>query len=417
MKRIIFLSLVLFYIFAGAQPPDEDPASYRLVFEDDFDTLCHSLYTVNGVSAFTDVDTSKWISIAPWMMVVPEYIVLDYCNNVDTIREKISYRRWCFENAEIDTTGPGIIKLIAKKEDFYAPYFTIGDNEWWILHNDSDRVFHYSNQMLFSKHKYKYGYFEIRFRLPYYSDFRKLYGIGPNFWLWGSYNKCFGYKTEIDIFEYDGAHFTENGSFDINYHSNNIHYMPCSSSCSTCDDTTDHTVPSHSEPSVDFSDGKFHTMAVKWLPDEISFYVEGVKTRTYTTGDFTPDMLAPMNIFVDINVPAKNYCHVFDENYAAFPYVYEVDYVKVWSIERCNEDFSTCHLNTSQYDNNAVYNTITIGEGSNCHTELGPGDDVQLKANKVIRLKPGFKADSHNGSHFKAEIIPCDTIETSTIVE
>ncbi len=411
MKRIVFLGLMLVYFFGSAQPPDEDPTSYRLVFEDDFDTIYHSLYTVNGVSAFTDVDTSKWISIAPWMMVVPEYIVL--CHSGDTIREKISYRRWCFENAEIDTTGPGIIKLIAKKEDFYAPYFTIGDNGIWVRH-DSDRIFHYSNQMLYSKHAYKYGYFEIRFRIPYYEDYRKLYGIGPNFWLWGDIDKCHKYQNEIDVFEYDGAHWGL-PFYQINYYTTNIHYQECHADCpGNCDHNhyTSHDTETNDLHPLDFSDGQFHTMAVKWLPNEISFYVDGVKTRTYTTGDFTPDMLAPMHIFVDINVPAKNYCHVFYENYAAFPYVYEVDYVKVWSIERCNEDFSTCHLNTSQYDNNAVYNTITIGQGSNCHTELAPGDEIHLKANKIIRLNPGFKADSHNGSHFKAEIIPCDTIKT-----
>ena len=222
MKRIVLLGLMLVYFFGSAQPPDEDPVSYRLVFEDDFDTLCNN-QDESGI--LTDVDVTKWKSIAPWMKVVLEYIVL--CHSGDTIREKISYRRWCFENAEIDTTGPGIIKLIAKKEDFYAPYFTIGDNGYWVYHGTDEanaRIFHYSNQMLYSKHAYKYGYSEIRFRLPYYDDFRKLYGIGPNFWLWGDIDKCPKYQNEIDVFEYDGAH-TALPFYKINYYSTNIHYQ------------------------------------------------------------------------------------------------------------------------------------------------------------------------------------------------
>ena len=129
------MSLVLFYIFAGAQPPDEDPASYRLVFEDDFDILCNN---PDDDSVLTNVNVNKWMSIAPWMKAVPEYIVPRFCNNIDTIKEEISYRRWHFENAEIDTTGPGIIKIIANKEDFIAPYY----NERW---QKRYRLFHYSN--------------------------------------------------------------------------------------------------------------------------------------------------------------------------------------------------------------------------------------------------------------------------------
>ena len=417
MKKNILILVILVAVQLNAQPPDENVFSYTLVFEDDFDTLYNNVVQDENTHDYyhTDVDTSKWESTADWYQT--NYLItcdLDGDENKDTIYDNVGYRMKNFENAEIDTTGTGIIKLITKKEDYLGCYFDY-ENNWDV----DTQIFSFTTQMLWSRQAYKYGYFEIRFRLPYSDNPDDLYGIGANLWLYERTDECEKDWCEIDVFEYDGSHVVVEDETEkkiINYYSNNVHYRECQESCSSgCVDTTHYTSPFDNVPEVNFSDNQFHVMAVKWLPDEISFYVDNVKIRTFTTYpgfEFSPSMYVPLNMYVDMNVFANNYCHLIDEDKIRMPYIYEIDYIRVWSISRCNIDYETCELNTNQYNNNDIYNTITIGSGNNCQTTIETGETVTLQANKYIHLKKGFHAKQ--GSMFHAKIIPCDSIETET---
>jgi beta-glucanase (GH16 family) len=324
---------------------------------------------------------------------------------LDTIRDEYAYSMKNYENAEIDTTGTGKINLLTKQENYYGRFH---DDDW----DAHYRNFNYTTQMLLSKNTFKYGYYEIRYRLPYTDNPDDSYGLGPNFWLYGRKGDCENAWSEIDVFEYN-IHDSHLSQFQY-YYSSTIHYCQNSPNCPTYVDTNHYNEHYHYPHIIDFSDGEFHTMGVKWLPNEISFYRDGIKYETYTGGYFAPSDLTDMYIFVDVNVPAFNYCSVFDTNLVVMPYVYEVDYVKVWSIERCNTDYEVCELNTSQYNNNDIYNTIVIGDGATCNTTIEQNENIQLKANKYIHLKKGFHAKQ--GSFFRAIITPCDSIESSTII-
>jgi len=57
-----------------------------------------------------------------------------------------------------------------------------------------------------SKETFKYGYFEIRCKLPKPVSPKTNKGKGPNFWLWASNSRVTW--SEIDIFEFNGEkHF------------------------------------------------------------------------------------------------------------------------------------------------------------------------------------------------------------------
>ncbi|MEE9334954.1 MAG: glycoside hydrolase family 16 protein [Granulosicoccaceae bacterium] len=111
----------------------------------------------------------------------------------------------------------------------------------------------------YNKFKMKYGYVEIRAKLP------KGKGLWSAFWL--LHNNEYNNRPEIDIVEYIGDkpnvayntyHYYENG---------NLKSSP----------TMEASGPDYSQ--------EFHTYAIKWEPGLITWYVDGVERNTYQNGN------------------------------------------------------------------------------------------------------------------------------------
>ena len=337
-KKICFVATCFLVINppCKAQLPSSDP-DYKLVFGDEFDRT----YPPDPV------DTKKWARTGD-------------SNQQGNLTQSVS---WCFpeEKSEIrwdraytikdakDTTtvavSNGTCKIRTNKTPYQGqisnwpqcdpknPGYAINGEKCKSeckIHG-TDKVekcwttkmlpFKYTTGMLFSRQKFRYGYFEIRFKLPPVPQAPYTHeGFGPNFWLYGN-KRPENYTSEIDIFEIIALNPGRN---DSNRYTSTVHY-------------SDKDVPLHPTAHTEEignrlkNDTAWHTAAAWWTEDFIKFYFDGALYYTVQERkDIPVDKLVEMNLIIDVNSPTSGRCNNFNEKYTQFPYVYEIDYVRVY---------------------------------------------------------------------------------------
>lgn len=171
----------------------------------------------------------------------------------------------------------------------------------------------YSSARLVTKNKgdWKYVLIEVRAKLP------KGLGMWPAIWMLPTEWKYGGWPNsgEIDIME-------------------NVGYMPDSVFASVHTESYNHMIGTQKTAGVkrnDLSD-KFHTYAVKWQRNKITFYIDGRKYHRFRNNrkgpaawPFDQDFHLILNIAVGGNWGGK---FGVDDN--IFPQQMQVDYVRVY---------------------------------------------------------------------------------------
>lgn len=175
----------------------------------------------------------------------------------------------------------GILSLVARREYYQGKNYTSG------IITTQDRFFQ------------AYGFFEIRAKMPPGK------GLWPAFWLMPNPT---GWPPEIDVFEFLGdtlnkiymnIHYNYNGS-----HSDSLSYFI----------------------GPDFS-ADFHTFGVKWAPNSMVWYVDGIARKTYTTVSNIPNV--PM--FMIANLAVGGSWPGSPDGSTVFPAYYDMDYIRVWT--------------------------------------------------------------------------------------
>lgn len=336
---IICISCSL-YAF-GQYHPSNDPA-YELVWEDSFNS--------------TQIDTSKWIKTFPWHQGTNYFI----CDSAAGPYAYAAIKKSITDTTNCKLSG-GTLKLITRKENYMGQCWSwpecpaIPDpcnvpnspcQNGFCFHWDT-LPFSFTTAMLYSIWDFRYGYFEIKFKLPPLPVPPKtLRGHGGTFWLWSAGDD---YYNEIDIFEINA----DDNSGNYYYASGNSHFSP---------DTTD--------PNSDyFSYGYFtpdtwHTVGINWTSNSIEYYHNNI--LKYVSFN-NPHLLGPMAIIITCGgnyVPLDNYCVPFDTlgpESTHFPYTYEIDYVKVWQHKKhCNNSLVLTQYNSLFYPNK-LHKSVTLG--------------------------------------------------------
>lgn len=162
--------------------------------------------------------------------------------------------------------------------------------------------FDYTSGMISSHDKYafQYGYAEMRAKYP------KGNGFWSTFWL-GSQKKI--WPPEVDIAEHLGS--TPN-----NMHMT-LHYSTPSSA---------HESSSSWWTGPDFS-ADYHTFAVKWEPNSMIWYIDGVEYKRYTDSANIPSH--PMYLMATFAL-GKAWSNVLPDSTTPFPSYFDIDYIKVW---------------------------------------------------------------------------------------
>ena len=167
--------------------------------------------------------------------------------------------------------------------------------------------------------KYLYGYFEIKCSLPIHK------GSFPAFWLYGQGTN---YYNEIDIFEY---------SWGVS-HDNHYKQFTCGVFCnneSVSLDSYARTYPVLPNSSTDLH--HMHTFACEWLPERITWYVDGIIVNEFSDYDHIPhhEMALKVNYAID------NYALHYQTNLPDWRGSDEmsIDYVKVLQLKtNCDTD-------------------------------------------------------------------------------
>jgi beta-glucanase (GH16 family) len=173
------------------------------------------------------------------------------------------------------------------------------------------KTYQYTSGMIHSKQQYRYGYFEIRAKIP--NQGRTLW---PAFWLYNGGSAASQYR-EIDIFEFSGPVPNRVGT--------NVHIARQLEDMIVFPPGTkdnNNSYPDHFDltyaPNV--TDG-FHTYAVRWTPNSIMWYVDDNLVRTL--GGHSPHL--PMNVIVDLALAPWD-----PPNGVGFPQDFEIDYLRVY---------------------------------------------------------------------------------------
>lgn len=225
--------------------------------------------------------------------------------NVDHNCSQLAYRQAA--NVSISNDK---LKLNAKKES--VPIVVTCESQ--------SKSFNYSTGMVGSKTRFKYGYYEIRFKLPEGNTM-----VAPNFWFWGQ----------------------SGGELELNYREIDVFEMTCSEP---------HEIPitlhygmldkhqyitSAIKYGPDFTSG-FHTMGLEWDPEFLKIYLDDVLIQEFSQingfmdNSATPvpvSILDNMVLVLDINLndPAQSGTKmpgtlpVLGDNH-----YYEIDFFKVY---------------------------------------------------------------------------------------
>lgn len=360
-----------------AQLPSQD-SSYALVFSDNFND--------------TTLNTNNWQTNAP-------YGNIPYKLTCDSLQDSLWFLEYYTPGNNLTFTGNSV-KLQVKREDYTTSYIHHYDTTAncssiscpsWACYNDtcfypvdSSATFKYTSARLWSKKKFKYGYFEIQVKLPDQPTSPSTYkGISTNFWLYNADNTVAW--SELDVYE-----IKCNG----NILTNNVHFQKSGS-------TTPYTNYFDNVPSLSFNN-QYKTFALNWTPDKMEFYMDGVLLRTNTQ---KCDSLISMPIYIDMNIDQNQFCERVDTVNTVLPYNVEVDYIKVYQLKTdCNTAKTYCN-NIATHDYK-TYQSITL-DGGTCTDVLNNKPNESFTASDYILFNQGFEAGSNVTAKF--DVINCFT--------
>ena len=212
----------------------------------------------------------------------------------------------------------GILHLnVSDNKGFYPV------EDWMINHEEAKKYgleiqgnsvkLDYVTSCIWSKQAFRYGYFEIRAKAP------SGQGLWPAFWLFGQ-----NQKDEIDFMEMKGERPNE---LHIDVH--------CPDSCEKVF-TKPFGLPQNWGGWVKMNQqltDEYVTYSGVWLPNSLTYYVNGVPVSHYA-GDFD----TPMNVIANMAVARDGFAFNPGPNTETkFPADYQVDYIRVWKLVSDNE--------------------------------------------------------------------------------
>jgi hypothetical protein len=123
-----------------------------------------------------------------------------------------------------------------------------------------------------------------------------------------------------------------------------------------------------------------------------------------SNGIMRTDSLVPMPMIIGSSAPAATLCSNFDSINGLFPYIYEIDYVRVYQLKQeCDSIKNYCDISSNDLQNK-LYEKINFG-GIGCTTDLSSTNSKIQLASTSIFLEDGVVFDG-SGS-LSLEITPC----------
>lgn len=292
MKKIVYLcALIILYVNTMAQI-DLNDKNWECVLNDDFSNsrwlswnrwiISHPTYTtpiedshiyvddnVVGTSSFYRSYISEWTSGVSRGLSEHQVYQRENCIFGDTNNN--------MRFVSIYMGGVDTIPLQCGEYDIPPRH----------LCDTSHHTLYYTSGKIESDVKYLYGYFEMKCSLPIHT------GSFPAFWLYGEKKQSNqAYYNEIDIFEYSYS------MAEGNYY----YQFSCGIYCDNHNDTMVHHAyvkPTLPIGSTDLTHP--HVFACEWLPNRVTWYVDGIKVNEEIEYEKIPHhpMMLKVNYAID----------------------------------------------------------------------------------------------------------------------
>ncbi len=243
----------------------------------------------------TTLDTSKWRDDYPWGRSL-------YCN----------FENQYYSESKNFKFEDGVLSLIAKKESIQSKTIPYESDSFRLICDGKDlgsnlRTFSYTCGMIFSKQKYHYGYYEMKFKSP------EGKGLWPAFWLYAGHE-----NDEVDIFETNGSRNTD---MHVDVH--------CKNGCKNYKTTLGIVKKNWGDylrTSGNWKNG-YNVISIEWQPGYIRWFLNG-ETVAWWKGKFD----YPMWVIANIALARDN--GPFGPGPDAstvFPAYFDIDYIRIWS--------------------------------------------------------------------------------------
>lgn len=350
MKRLTFLIMILLAaLVSEAQPTVDGNWLSTPYFSDNFSYQ---------LSPWRISDWADSPNFGNWKSYLGTSVTNGSC-------ERQVYRR---ENS-IQDIGNGTMKLHAE----YAGQL-IDTSEYDVPDNitkdpSATPIYYYSGaitSMLFQR----YGYFEIRCKLPVNR------GAFPAFWLWNNT----GSYQEIDIFEYCwGISSRGDSTGTPRYYEGQIYF-------GTTNYHPQYGRFGYQIPIQDPDLTNWHTYGMEWSPRRVVWYFDNKLVGSYI-GDNVPDssLYLMVNNAVSSDADSLGFARK-----AGFPNDMVITYVKVNKLVcDCPNDASITNQTQFNTFNYRVYKTITIG-GSGNIISIPSNSNVTFRATDAITISSDF---------------------------
>jgi beta-glucanase (GH16 family) len=334
-----FLLLWIFLLVVPGWTRGQVPATdrhWRLVFEDTFDSIDHSVWKV--------------------------------AHHYDHYGEPQVYTNRT-GNISIDS---GELVLTVRKENYRCR-----DLYGWACNQSR---YDYTSGWIETRkeHYIRFGYLEARIRIPHG------YGFWPAFWTYAG-DDLPGRRNaaEIDIFEMLG---TEPPTvMGTNLH---IAYCNCGENdceCAFLDDPmcpqVDSSILCHGlDVEVPDYSLAHHVYGLEWSPSKIIWYVDGRMVRVSRN----PGITDPVKVIFNVAITPWN----LPDGSTPFPSSMRVDYLKIYNLFADGETIDSCQVNPAVYDWEVKRN-ITIG-GGDCTGGVEAYGDLTLRATEGIEIRGDF---------------------------
>ncbi|MEN9988591.1 MAG: Endo,3,4-beta-glycanase ExsH [Bacteroidota bacterium] len=286
--------LLILFLFAGQLNAQLEPRMFQLKTDEIVSWNYHFGDDFEGAN----VDEAKWHKRYPWGGLLAD--------------------QKQYASPEMLSQQEGVLHMKVNANPGFYPV-----EDWMINHEEAKKhgleiqgnsvKLDYVTSCIWSKQSFRYGYFEIRAKVP------SGQGLWPAFWLYGQNS-----KDEIDFMEMKGERPNE---VHIDVH--------CPDSCEKVF-TKPFGLPKNWGGWVKMNQqltDEYVTYSGVWLPNSLTYYVNGVPVSHYA-GDFD----TPMNVIANMAVARDGFAFNPGPNAETkFPADYQVDYIRVWKLTSDNE--------------------------------------------------------------------------------
>ena len=291
-------------------------------------------------------------------------------------------------------TNNGNLILEVKSEEYCCPPGSVNPSN--CARQDAiGNCYQYTSGWVETKPAYKtqFGYIETRIKFPYREG--EEWGFWPAFWTFSSGAEN---AAEIDICEiFNGTHDMTNTittCVHTCYHNEELYPYP--------EIDPDCIKPSlgrvHTFPNFDYTD--WHTYAVEWDANRITWYVDSIVFRTLENKDFDNNgnsIMGPVRIILNLAIQKDSKYH--PPTSPPFSERMYVDYVKVYQL-KCSNTIINEIPNFNEYCY-TVKKSISLSSA----TTIPAGENITLRATDYIELANGFEVPPNTELYL--DINPC----------